>query len=121
MSRQPRDLATAAVRGIIADLSDRRGLKWEWQGIDDDVRAEIVATWEQLVLDAFEGAGMAEILKHFRFDHLPEDLQAISRPICEIATQIDERLPNGAEKSAGLRKLLEAKDCLVRAAIEART
>ena len=32
-----------------------------------------------------------------------------------VATNVT--LPDGAEKSAGLRKLLEAKDCFVRAAL----
>ena len=30
---------------------------------------------------------------------------------------MNEQLPDGPEKSAGLRKLLEAKDCMVRAAL----
>ncbi len=114
-------LASVAVCGIISDLSGRRSLKWEWRRIDEDVRAEIAATWERLILDSFEGADVVPILKHFTFSHLPADLQAISRPICELAELVDDRLPDGAEKSAGLRKLLEAKDCLVRAAIEGRT
>ena len=58
------------------------------------------------------------IMKHFRFDHLPEELQRISQPICMMAHGFDQQLPPSAEKSAGLRKLLEAKDCLVRAALE---
>jgi hypothetical protein len=55
------------------------------------------------------------IMKYFAFSHLPEKLQAISRPIGELAEKLDAELPDGAEKSAGLRKLLEAKDCFVRA------
>lgn len=58
------------------------------------------------------------ILKYFEYAHLPEHLQAISKDICEVAKKMDELLPNGAEKSAGLRKLLEAKDCFVRANIK---
>ena len=59
----------------------------------------------------------APIMKHFQFAHLPEKLQEVSKPIGELAQQLDESLPDGAEKSAGLRKLLEAKDCFVRAAL----
>lgn len=55
------------------------------------------------------------IMKYFTFSHLPEKLQVVSKPIGELAQLMDETLPDGAEKSAGLRKLLEAKDCLVRA------
>ena len=55
------------------------------------------------------------IMKYFAYSHLPEKLQAISKPIGELAEKLDAELPDGAEKSAGLRKLLEAKDCFVRA------
>ena len=58
------------------------------------------------------------IMKYFVYDHLPERLQAISKPIGDLAKQMDETLPDCAEKSAGLRKLLEAKDCLVRALLD---
>lgn len=55
------------------------------------------------------------IMKYFEYAHLPENLQEVSRPIGELAKRMEEELPDCAEKSAGLRKLLEAKDCLVRA------
>ncbi|MFG1410300.1 MAG: hypothetical protein ABII76_21715 [Pseudomonadota bacterium] len=55
------------------------------------------------------------IMKHFAYAHLPAHLQEVSKPIGDLARAMDENLPDGAEKSAGLRKLLEAKDCLVRA------
>ncbi len=57
------------------------------------------------------------IMKYFEYDHLPEHLQIISKPIGELAEEMDAMLPRCAETSAGLRKLLEAKDCLVRAAL----
>ncbi|MCC2919103.1 hypothetical protein RVM25_23490 [Enterobacter hormaechei subsp. xiangfangensis] len=55
------------------------------------------------------------IMKYFAYQHLPSHLQEVSKPIGDLATLMDETLPDGAEKSAGLRKLLEAKDALVRA------
>lgn len=61
---------------------------------------------------------MSLIMKYFNYEHLPEHLQEISKPIGDLARQMNEALPDGAEKSAGLRKLLEAKDCLVRARLE---
>lgn len=60
------------------------------------------------------------IMQYFAYAHLPEHLKAVSQPIGELAEKMDRELPNGAEKSAGLRKLLEAKDCLVRAALPQR-
>ncbi|MCH2058157.1 MAG: hypothetical protein MK214_16385 [Thalassotalea sp.] len=56
-------------------------------------------------------------MKYFDYEHLPEKLQAVSKPIGDVARKMNEELPDGGEKSAGLRKLLEAKDCLVRAAL----
>lgn len=55
------------------------------------------------------------IMKYFAYEHLPAHLQEVSKPIGELAKQMDETLPESAEKSVGLRKLLEAKDALVRA------
>lgn len=60
----------------------------------------------------------APILKYFQYSHLPSNLQEVSKPIAEMAVAFDGTLPDGAEKSAGLRKLLEAKDCFVRAALD---
>jgi hypothetical protein len=57
------------------------------------------------------------IMKYFEYQHLPEHLQAISKPFCETALWMSKDIPDGPEKSAGLRKLLEAKDCAVRAAL----
>lgn len=57
------------------------------------------------------------IMRYFKYAHLPQALQDISKPFGELAEKMDETLPDGAEKSAGLRKLLEAKDCAVRAAL----
>lgn len=60
------------------------------------------------------------IMKYFEYAHLPQHLQAVSAPICALAKAVDEALPDGAEKSAGLRKLLESKDCFVRASLDAQ-
>ena len=58
---------------------------------------------------------MSPIMKYFEYAHLPPHLQEVSRPIGDLAHQMNDQLPDGPEKSAGLRKLIEAKDCLVRA------
>ena len=44
-------------------------------------------------------------------------MQTVSKPIGDVAKQMEETLADSAEKTAGLRKLLEAKDCFVRAAL----
>jgi hypothetical protein len=57
------------------------------------------------------------LMRYFAYDHLPRPLQPVSKPLHDVAKAMDESLPDGAEKTAGLRKLLEAKDCFVRAAL----
>ncbi len=55
------------------------------------------------------------ILRYFHYSHLPEKLQASSKPFCDLARHIVETAPRNAERSVALRKLLEAKDAAVRA------
>lgn len=59
--------------------------------------------------------GRLPILAFFQFGHLPAALQEVSEPIAAFAWKMASELPASAELVAGLRKLLEAKDCLVRA------
>lgn len=61
-----------------------------------------------------------ELLRFFEYDHLPPDLQETARPFHDLADQMAGALPVCAESTAGLRKLLEAKDCFVRAALMKR-
>jgi len=59
------------------------------------------------------------MLKNFGFKHLPEHLQEISKDFSELAYQMVCRgYDNIPETMAGLRKLLEAKDCAVRAVLK---
>jgi hypothetical protein len=60
----------------------------------------------------------AGIARWFEYAHLPPDLQPISRAVHDLAEAMIGALPDGPELTAGLRKLLEAKDCLVRAALD---
>ncbi len=54
----------------------------------------------------------------FKSENLPEHLKEISAVIESAATKMDANLVPSAEKSAGMRKLLEAKDCFVRSRLE---
>jgi hypothetical protein len=58
-----------------------------------------------------------EIIRFFHYRHLPPVLQASSYPFFNLAMHMITTLPRSAERTAGLRKLLEAKDCAVRAAL----
>jgi hypothetical protein len=55
------------------------------------------------------------MLQFFAFAHLPERLQEVSEPFCNLARHIVLTLPRNPERTTALRKLLEAKDCAVRA------
>jgi len=57
------------------------------------------------------------MLQFFKYDHLPERLQAVSKPFCELAEMVVMELPMNPERTVALRKLLEAKDCAVRASL----
>lgn len=57
------------------------------------------------------------ILQFFETAHLPEKLQAISKPFGELAERMIHTLPRNAERTVALRKLLESKDAAVRASI----
>lgn len=57
------------------------------------------------------------LLQFFGYAHLPEKMQAISKPFHELAHSIANMLPENQELTMALRKLLEAKDCAVRASI----
>lgn len=56
------------------------------------------------------------IMEFFKYEHLPEYLQWVSKPFCVLADQICGSLPENAETSVALRKLLESKDAAVRSA-----
>ncbi|MEU8671365.1 hypothetical protein AB0C71_31275 [Streptomyces anulatus] len=62
--------------------------------------------------------GTEHLLRYFEYGHLPAHLQAVSKPCGDLAQELVAVLPDGPELSAGLRKLLEAKDCFVRAALD---
>lgn len=58
-----------------------------------------------------------KMMQFFAYAHLPEHLQAISRPFGDLAQTIVDTLPSNPERTVALRKLLEAKDCAVRASL----
>ena len=59
-----------------------------------------------------------QVLRYFAYEHLPERLQEVSRPFHRLAHDLTANLGlQGPELTVALRKLLEAKDCAVRAAL----
>jgi hypothetical protein len=61
-----------------------------------------------------------QVARWFDWEHLPEGPARDTSKACGfLAADIIAGLPDGPELTTGLRKLLEAKDCFVRAAIAA--
>lgn len=58
-----------------------------------------------------------QLMRYFKYDHLPPHLQEISRPFCALAEGIASGLQDGHQKDKAMQKLLEAKDCAVRAGL----
>lgn len=59
------------------------------------------------------------IIRYFQYGHLREPLRSVSKEVADVAERLLAMLPeNNAEVTAGLRKLLEAKDCFVRAKLD---
>lgn len=58
---------------------------------------------------------MNNLLQFFVYEHLPADLQGISRPFGELARQMAKTMPINPQSTMAMWKLLEAKDCAVRA------
>jgi ferritin-like protein len=60
----------------------------------------------------------SQLMRYFEFLHLPPKLQHVSRHFWTLSNTVLATLPDGPEKTACLRKLLESKDCAVRAALD---
>ena len=47
--KRAKDESLAKVYDIISDLSDRRGLRQEWEQIDSDIQDEIISKWLSII------------------------------------------------------------------------
>jgi hypothetical protein len=59
-----------------------------------------------------------QVARWFDYQHLPPGLAWVSAACATLAQQMIDVIPDSPELTVGLRKLLEAKDAFVRAAIE---
>lgn len=58
------------------------------------------------------------LVRYFDARHLTGPLREVSEYFTGVAEMLDDSLPEGAEKTVALRKLLESKDAAVRAALD---
>lgn len=62
--------------------------------------------------------GTIGLVRYFAYAHLPEHLQRVSAPFGYLAELLVGLLPDSPELTTALRKLVEAKDCAVRAMVD---
>ncbi len=60
---------------------------------------------------------VADVMKFFVYQHLPEHLAAVSKPFADLAQCVANRAPHSRETVKALDRLLEAKDAAVRAVV----
>jgi thymidylate synthase ThyX len=88
------NVGVEAARGIVEDLSDRRGLNSCWDGIEPDIQATIVKEWAEIIAKAVHHNSMS-----------PEDLamlQALySRSPDLVATHMEKVRRVGSGKFMG--------------------
>jgi hypothetical protein len=90
-------------------------IEQEWDTPDEMRRDHLDARRE-----AMKGRhpALQQILRWFDYGHLSEGkARTVSAHMAGVAMEMAETLKDGPELTSGLRKLLEAKDCLVRQAI----
>lgn len=96
-SMDARERAERAAKAIGEDIGDRRGLKWEWRKVDDDIRAEILGVWAREIEAAITEAVAAE------------------REACEAVVFAERDYARGAVT----RRLAEGRDAPTSEAVEA--
>jgi len=109
------------VRRLNASFSAAEG---ELLAAAPDLARTVIMLHAQLALARHQSEGRimenaADLLRFFDYKHLPPDLQAVSAPFAGLAYTVAEG-PDDPEMRMALRKLLEAKDCAVRAHIAQR-
>jgi len=60
------------------------------------------------------------MMKWLSYHHLPPELQECVKAYRELGESICAAIPAGPERTVALRKLVESKDCAVRAIIEGK-
>lgn len=87
--------------------------KWDLSKLDKDADS-------QAMPEPTYATRMDKVESLFRYSHLPEDLQAHSKPFYDLAVKLTDTLPSSAEYTLAIRALWEAKNLAVFAAVEAK-
>lgn len=60
----------------------------------------------------------SDAMQYFTYAHLPPHIQPVSKAFAELASKIETSMTWSPQKDLCMQKLLEAKDCAVRAALK---
>lgn len=106
-------------------ITKTEAIEWYRRGMEDAHRDGVITPSSlQRVFDkeyghVFEQMESPQLLhplmQYFTYAHLPAHLQEISQPMAELVIAMLLKLPMNIETDAFVRKMLEAKDCAVRA------
>lgn len=56
-NKEATEVTVKIVRAIIKDFTHRRGLRQEWEFIDDEIQGEIISKWCDITLDCLVSGG----------------------------------------------------------------
>jgi hypothetical protein len=84
---------------------------------DDSTGHTAADQTEQLAATLLREVPNEPMLQFFHFSHLPVRLRGASMLYAQLALQVCQSIPHNPERTMGLRKLLESKDCAVRAVL----
>lgn len=116
-----RNTPDARARELVLRLQDQgvqelKATITHWPASPEEISDDLVTgIRDRSILDGPRDVG--EIMQFFSYGHLPEYLQKVSKPFCELAWRINNNGPSSTEMKVALRKLLEAKDAAVRAVV----
>jgi hypothetical protein len=82
--------------------------------LEEEITAEVVQRPE---MPPPAGPQASGLMQFFLYGHLPAHLQEVSAPFSSLAWHIVTTLPDNGQRDAALVKLIEAKDCAVRARV----
>ncbi len=127
MSNHDQSLETLARRGGLdpvelmfafdgRDITDLMRGNYDLSDVVKRLRKALELHETEVKMEKQRHPSITNLLRFFKYDHLPPKLQAVSKPFCDLAYDVGSKY-EGPEAAACLRKLLEAKDCAVRAAL----
>ena len=93
------------------ELDTRREIRKSMLSIDGAARRSVKA----IRAPHERGHAMRSFMQFFQYGHLPPYLQTVARPFHELAIDMLNTLPANPESTVAMRKLMEAKDCAIRA------